>query len=122
MNAPARNREVEILRRTTELDEDYGTVVETGWATVVTVWAEVEDMLPGRSESLIDSVNLERRPARVWMPFRDGIDASMRFKVKGRGPAEVDRLMRIVSGPAESRFRSRMMFVAEELSTEGHEP
>lgn len=115
-------RWVEIQERETTQDPIYGTTVEGDWTTVKTVKAEVQDMLPSRGERIADGINIANRPARIRFRFRDGVTSVMRLNVKGRGSAEADRVMRIVSGPAELGFRDRVECVAEELSSSGHEP
>lgn len=108
------NREVVIERRTTTQDPVYGTAIET-WSTLATVWAEVQDMLPSRAERAGDGIDLSRRPSRVRMLFREDVDTTMRFRIG-------DRVLKIISGPAELGFRERVEFIAEEISTGGQEP
>ncbi len=82
------------------------------WQEVVTVYAEVQDVLPSRAERVAEGVNIARRPCRVRIRYRRDIafDSSMRI-VFG------DRVMEIISGPAVLGNRERFEFVAEDLST-----
>lgn len=119
------NRTVVFERRETTQDPDYGTTVEGDWTMIATVMARVQDVLPGRGEKLADDINIGNRPARIWLLHRDDLNSSMRIIVKGRGPHEADRVMRIISGPADvekSGFRREIQFLAEQLSTSGEEP
>lgn len=123
MSAHGRNRTLVIQSREVTQDPIYGTSVTT-WTDVATVMARVQDVLPGRGERLDDGINIGNRPARIWILFRDGLTSAMRFIVKGRGPDEADRVMRIISGPAEvenSGFRGELQFLAEDLTTSGDE-
>ncbi|EJL21898.1 head-tail adaptor protein [Novosphingobium sp. AP12] len=95
----------------------YGTKVEGGWVKASDAWAEVQDVLPSRSENIDQNVNIQRRPARIRVDYFDGIDvtSSMRIDIDGRK-------LRIVAGPAEKGHRKEWEMMAEELSAEGHDP
>jgi head-tail adaptor len=84
-----------------------------GWEPVDTVWAQVRDMLPSRSERLSGGINVAARPARVRMRHRTDITPSMRF-VMG------SRIMQIVSGPAVLGSREGLEFMVEDYSTAGN--
>lgn len=117
-----RNREVVIQYRAEDQDEDDGTPVGE-WLDLTTVFAEVQDLLPSRAEGMPDGISIARRPSRVRMLYRDDVTSKMQFKLPARSPAEGDRVLRIISGPAEiGGYRDRVEFVAEELSTAGQEP
>ena len=83
------------------------------WEPVATGWANVQDALPSRAEKLGDGINLAARPARVRMRFRTGIKPNMRF-VMG------DRIMQIISGPAELGRREALEFMVEEYRPAGN--
>lgn len=117
MRAGIRNRKVEIQQRETTQDPDTGTTIVTGWNTVATVFAEVQELLPSRSESIAEGINIARRPARVRMLYRGSLDSGMRLLVAGR-----DKPLRIVAGPAELGFHEGVELMAEEMSTSGDEP
>lgn len=114
MNAGKLNRRVTIQQRTETRDPTYNTVVVT-WATLATVWAQVQDMLPSRGEQIADGIDIARRPARVRMRYRTDVDTTMRLVVGGR-------TLRIVSGPAEMGNREIIELMAEEITTGGQEP
>lgn len=105
---------VEIQQRATTQHPVYGTQVEAGWATIATVWAQVQDMLPSRAERIAEGIDIARRPARVRMWFRDDITTDMRLKVG-------TRLMKIVAGPAVLGHRAGIEIMAEDQTTEGHD-
>jgi len=83
------------------------------WEKVAEVWAEVQDALPSRAERLDSGINVASRPARVRMRWRAGIAADMRF-VMG------DRVMQIVSGPAELGRRAGLEFMVMDYSVAGN--
>lgn len=125
MSAHRRQREVVFQTRETTQDPDYGTTIEGDWVEAFTDLADVQDTRPGRQESIADGISLSTRTALITMRFRDDITSSMRVIVKGRGTQEADRVMRIISAPAEIQntgFRQECEFLAEEISTTGQEP
>ncbi len=83
------------------------------WADLVTVWANVQDSLPSRSERLADGINVASRPARVRMRYRNDVTPDMRFVMDGR-------IMQIVAGPAELGRRDGLEFMVEEYSPAGN--
>lgn len=113
------NREVEIQSKGEGQDDDYGTS-DGEWEPFTTVWAEVKDVLPSRSETIGEGVELARRPCRVRMHFRDDITSKMRLLVKGVPAYGLpERTLLITAGPAEIGFREGIEFMAEELTTKG---
>lgn len=105
------NRQLTIEQPIADQDQD-GAGSGT-WAAVETVWASVQDALPGRAERLAGGLNIAARPARVRMRYRDDVDASMRF-VMG------ERIMQIVSGPAELGRREGVEFMVEDYTSAGN--
>jgi head-tail adaptor len=82
------------------------------WETVVTVWAQVQDVLPSRGEKLADGMSMASRPARIRIRYRAGITSDMRI-VHGA------RVMQITAGPAELGRREALEIMAEDYSTQG---
>lgn len=97
------------------------------WQKVSGAWAEVQDVLPSRSESLADGINIAKRPARVRMRYRTDVDASMRFNI-GRPAKDADgnpiwlsdRITQIISGPAELGVREEVEFMVEDYTSAGN--
>lgn len=108
------DRRITFQARTETTDPVYGTKTYT-WADVATVWAQVQDVLPSRAESVEDGVSLQRRPCRIRTRYRADIDGTMRV-IHGT------RTMRIISGPAELGRRKGLELMCEDWSTEGQEP
>ncbi|TCD04273.1 head-tail adaptor protein [Erythrobacteraceae bacterium CFH 75059] len=93
-------------------DDSFTGAGSASWQLVASVRAQVQDMLPSRGEKLADGLSIATRPARVRIRYRNDIDASMRV-VMG------DRVMQIVSAPAEIGNRDGLEFMAEDYSTAG---
>jgi head-tail adaptor len=94
-------------------DASFDGAGSGAWALVAEVWAQVQDALPSRAERLADGINVAARPARVRMHYRADVTPSMRF-VMG------DRVMQIVSGPAELGRRDGLEFMVEDYSSAGN--
>ena len=108
-------------------DASFGGAGSGTYAHVCEVWAEVQDMLPSRGERLAEGVNVANRPARIRMSYRDGLSAGMRILVgrnlkdaEGAIHWHTDRILQIISGPAELGRREGMEFMAEEYSVAGN--
>lgn len=85
------------------------------WGTHATVFAQVQDILPSRAQSIADGLSIARRPCRIRCHWRDDITSDMRIDFEGRK-------LRIVSGPVEIGRRKGLEMMAEEWSTEGVAP
>lgn len=83
------------------------------WERVDEVYANIQDALPSRSERLGDGINAAARPSRIRIRFRTDVTPDMRF-VAG------DRVMQIVSGPAEMGRREALEFMVEEYRPAGN--
>ena len=114
MKAGRRNRRIVIEQRVETQDPTYGTITVI-WAPLATVRAEIQDMIPSRGERIAEGISIARRPCRVRMLYRGDIDSTMRLK-------HGDRVLKIISQPAELGFREGIEIVCEELTTEGQEP
>ena len=108
------DRRISFESRSGTQETTYGTTPLT-WSNYATVWAQVQDILPSRSENIADDISLARRPARIRIRYRSGITSDMRINYGGR-------YLRIIAGPAEIGRREGLEFVAEEMSTEGDAP
>lgn len=85
------------------------------WVPFATVWAQVQDVLPSRAESIDQDLAIARRPARVRCRWRSDLTGDMRI-IFG------DRILRIASGPVEMGRREGLEMMAEEWTTEGVAP
>lgn len=95
-------------------DDSFDGAGSGAWTVVdAEVWAQIRDALPSRSERLADGINIAARPARVRMRFREDITPAMRF-------VDGDRIMQIVSGPAELGRQAGIEFMVEDYSSTGN--
>ena len=108
------DRRITIQQRTVTEDPVYGTPVET-WGDLATVWANVQDVLPSRSETIAEGLSVARRPCRIRIRYRSDVTSDMRVKYGSR-------MLRIITMPAEIGRRDGLEFMAEELTTGGQEP
>lgn len=92
------DRQIRIEVFSETRDPDYNTVVKA-WATFAETWAQVRDVLPSKSETVQNAVEVTERPSRIRMRWLPGVLPDMRVVVIGVG--EPDRITEIVAGPAE---------------------
>lgn len=114
MQAGQLNQRIRIESKQVAIDPDYGTQVIT-WAAFATVSAEVREVLPGKAESQANGLRILNRPARVRVRYQAGITSDMRIVLLDRS----DRVLQIVSGPAELGRKQWMEMLCEEYSTAG---
>ena len=108
------NRLITIERKQVVQDASYGTEVIT-WVPLAVLpgspavaerfWAEVQDALPSRSESVQQGLAVARNQTRIRIRWRSDVDSSMRITVHG----DIDVVYQIVGGPAEIRGRRIML-------------
>jgi SPP1 family predicted phage head-tail adaptor len=91
------------------IDPNYGSEVIT-WAEYRTAWARLDDVTTRQQESTESNLRLLKRPCRVTVRYDEGIDVTMRIVILDRG----DRVMQIVSKPAEIGRREGLEFMAED--------
>ena len=110
-------RLVRIERRVVAIDPEYGTQTES-WEPLGAAISRVniQDVLPSRGENQYNGIDIAMRPARVRMRWRTDIDSSMRVVYLDRG----NRIMEIISQPAEIGTREAIEFMVQEYSTRGN--
>ena len=114
VSAGTLTRLITVERQQVVQDANYGSQVVT-WVPLAVLpgsppvaerfWAEVQDALPSRSESVMQGLAVARNQTRVRIRWRNDIDSSMRITVHG----DADVIYQIVGGPAEIRGRRRML-------------
>jgi len=102
------NHRVLIERKSVTQDAQYGTETVV-WATVANLWANVQDVLPSRSEAVKNGLATATSQTRIRMRFRNDLDSSMRMTINRPAPV----VYQIISGPAELGRREWMEFVVE---------
>ncbi|WP_241213417.1 head-tail adaptor protein [Sphingomonas sp. ABOLE] len=115
------NRRIQIERPVPDTSLD-GAGSGT-WAAVGSpVWAEVQDQLPSRGERLADGINVAARPARVRMRYRADITSDMRLVLLRKVAAAYvpERIMQIITVPAELGFREGLEMMVEDYRPAGN--
>lgn len=107
------NNRVEIQSLQQVEDPLYGPQ-PAEWHTVASVWAEIQDVLPSKSESVVEGALVSYRRTRIRFRYRKGVDAVMRIQEKGGE----GRIWQIVGGPAILGNRQGMELLCEEYSIE----
>lgn len=123
------NRQITIQRKTVTQESDYGTN-QIEWIPLVALpgspvvgekfWAEVQDILPSRSDILTGSsssgINITSLKTRIRMRWRDDIDSSMRVVVHG----DEEQIYQIIGGPVMVGGRKQVLeILCEKYSTDG---
>ena len=88
---------------------DFGSAGTEEWELVDEIWIGIRDSLPSRGEKIEGGFTTSTRPARVRMYWRDDVDTGMRL-VAG------DRIMQIVSAPAELGRRGGLELMVEDYN------
>lgn len=98
MAAPFKlDEKVTIEKPTKVRDPAYNTLVE-GWEPVAeNIWANAQDVLPSRGETVTNGLATSTKSTRLRVRKHHQLAPDMRVTLHGRFG---DRVMRIVSGPA----------------------
>ena len=107
------DQRVRIEKMQTTQDADYGTAIIT-WVPHATVWAQVQDVLPSKAEAQANGMRLTTSPCRIRTRYLAGVTAAMRLVLLTRS----DRVLQIVTNPAELGRKEGLEFMAEEYSTD----
>ena len=105
---------VTIERPTKVRDPAYNTLVE-GWELVAeNIWANAQDVLPRRGETVANGLATSARSTRLRVRKHHQLAPEMRVTLHGRFG---DRVMRIVSGPALLDDRDHIQCMLEGYAT-----
>ncbi len=115
MRAGQLDRRISIERKTVTNEPDYGTEVVAWVVFASRIAAQVQDVLPSKSETAGQGIAMATQPARVRIRYLSGITSDMRVVVHG----VTDRLMQITAGPAELGRREGIEFMVAQYSTQG---
>lgn len=126
MQSGRADRLITIERPQRTVDPTYGTEIvvwvpleaEAGSPTVaVKFFAEVQDFMPSRSESVTLGLQVARNQTRFRMRWRSDLTSDCRVTVHGL-TEDLDVLYSIVGGPAEIQGRMAMLeFVGERYTS-----
>ncbi len=115
MNAGQMNRRISIEFPVYETEAPYGPRL-VRWEPLTTCAAEVQDVMPSRSESVRQGLAQARNQTRIRIRWRGDIDSTMRIVLHG----DTDTVYQIVGGPSEVGGRKTMLeMVLERYSTSG---
>jgi len=95
MNVGLLDRRVTIEYPVAGQDTNSGRPVIT-WAVLAVVWAEVQDVMPSRSEGVRQGLIVARNQTRVRYRYRADVTSAMRMTVAG----SPDRVLQIIADPA----------------------
>lgn len=117
------DRRITIEAKGVARDPEYGSEVP-GWLPVASrIPASVRDALPTvrRMERVEQGIETASQMTRIRIRYRSGLTSAMRIVLHGkRGlagqPDEPDRLLQIISGPAEVGRREGLEFMTEDWS------
>lgn len=106
------DRQVIFEQKVVTQDSVYGTEV-ISWIPFATVWANVQDSLPSKSESVLKGLAISINQVRIRTRYIPNLDSSMRVTVKGYS----DRVLQIVGGPAELGRMQGIEIMCEDYSS-----
>jgi head-tail adaptor len=113
MTAPFRlDEQVTIEKRTIVKDPDYGTEIEDWLPVASNIWANAQDQLPSRGESVANGVAMAVTRTRLRIQNDASITTAMRVTLHGKG----GRVMQIIAGPALLDDRRHVEFMLEGYS------
>ena len=123
MRASSLDRQILIEKKSVTQDPNFGTELVT-WVPLSTVsgqperyWAEVQDALPSRAESVTQGLAVARNQTRIRFRYRNDVevDSSMRVTVFGD---ITNRVLQIVGGPARIGGRKELIeIMCERISS-----
>ncbi|MFA7278914.1 MAG: head-tail adaptor protein [Sterolibacterium sp.] len=91
---------------------DYGEPL-TAWALLATVWCNVQDDLPSKSEAVQQGLVVNKSRARIRFRHLATVTSACRITVRGA----TDRVFAILGGPAAIGDRGSYMEVYAETSS-----
>jgi len=108
------DRYIRIEKKTVTKDENYGSEI-ISWDTYKECWANVQDITTRMQESTNSDLRLLKQPCKVLVRYDPGINATMRIVMLDRD----NRILQIVTKPAEIGRKEAMEFTAEDYSQNG---
>jgi SPP1 family predicted phage head-tail adaptor len=105
------DRPIRIEQKVTTPDSDYGGEV-VSWVTHLECFACIEDITTKMQEQTRSDLRLLKRPCKVTTRYVPTIDATMRVVMLDRD----NRILQIVSKPAELGRKEALEFMAEDYS------
>lgn len=91
---------------------DYGEPIAS-WALLATVWCNVQDDLPSKSEAVQQGLVISKNRARIRFRYLATVTSACRITVRGA----TDRVFQIIGGPAEIGRHEIMEVLGETASS-----
>lgn len=91
---------------------DYGEPLSS-WALLATVWCQVQDDLPSKSEAVQQGLVVNKSRARIRFRYLATVTSACRITVRGA----TDRVFQIIGGPAELGRHEYMEVLGETASS-----
>jgi head-tail adaptor len=121
MHAGQLDRTIYIQQNVGIQDTTYGTTVDN-WVSIVNeagsptvprkIWAQFQDVLPSRSDSVRQGLEVARNQSRVRIRYRSDVTSAMRVV-----DCETGTVYQIVGGPATLGRRQWLEMVVERFSS-----
>lgn len=104
------DRFVRVENKVVTQDATYGTDIVT-WTLFAEMWAEIQDALPSRAESVLQGLTVAKNQSRIRMRWLDGVDSAMRIVDVDSG-----KVYQIIGGPAAIGRQAFMEMQCERVS------
>lgn len=111
MQAGKLNRRILIEQPIAGTDPVYGSPTFT-WTALATIWAEIQDALPSKAESVVQGLAVAKNQVRVRFRFR--LDVTSAMRITELEPP--NRVLQIVGGPATLGNREGTEVVCEAIA------
>jgi len=112
MNPGTLNERCRIERKQATQDANYGTEIVT-WVLLAERWCNVQDVLPSRSESVKQGLEVAHNKTRLRLRYCTDVDSSMRV-ILYRPAADI---YEIIAGPAVIGNKDGIEMMLERLSS-----
>jgi head-tail adaptor len=112
MAIPFKCDELVTIESPPAIDPATGELGATWTIVAANYWANAQDVLPSRSESVEHGLRIGVLRTRLRMRVDDAITATMRVTLHNKG----DRVMQIIAGPSLLDDREHMEFMLEAYS------
>lgn len=108
------NRRIQIRQSFTVTDPVYGSDV-THWLPLVDVWANIQDVMPSRDESVLSgSLEVSQQRIRIRIRWRKEVTSANQIRIN----YPTEKILEIVGGPAEiGGNRAFLEIMCEQISS-----
>lgn len=103
------DRYIRFEQKSVVQDNDYGSEIVT-WVKYKECWANVQDITTRMQESTVNNLRLMKHPCKITVRYDAGIDSTMRIVALD----DNNKILQIVTKPAEIGRREAMEFTAED--------